>query len=65
MISAPVRVLAPIYNPRGYVQHWPATVLAADEERNGQLLVEVAYDDGHRVGHYGRILGGLVYAVDR
>jgi hypothetical protein len=58
------RVLAPIYNPRGYVKHWPATVRKTRNDARGSLLVEVAYDDGHRVGHYGRILGGLVYAVD-
>lgn len=27
--SKGMRVLAPIYNPRGYVRHWPATVISA------------------------------------
>lgn len=37
------------------------------ERRNGpyeEALATVAYDDGHDVGHYLRILRGDVYQVD-
>ena len=63
--SAPpegTRVLAPIYNPRGYVRHWPATVISADAHSEDRVLV--AYDQGHQVGHYGRIENGSVFTVD-
>ncbi len=56
------RVLAPIYNPRGYVRHWPATVVSADTHSADRVIVQ--YDDGHGVNHYGRIEKGDVFTVD-
>ncbi len=63
-LQASCRVLAPIYNPRGYVKHWPATVLDTPSGPGADPRVTVAYDDGHGVGHYFRIHRGNVYQVD-
>lgn len=63
-LQAGLRVLAPIYNPRGYAKHWSATVLRTPEIPVTERRVTVAYDDGHGVGNYGPIRRGEVFAVD-
>ena len=54
-------MLAPICDPRGHVRHWSETVVSTDPHSEDRIIVR--YDEGHRVGHYGRIMKGSVFTL--